>query len=408
MFRSHRETLIRPTIQRITALAVLVGCSFAVTQPAHADNVDDKRKRVEQVVSQLDALDDKISQTNEDYLSAVVKSDQLDKDIAALQVQVDAEAGRLGELVALLEKLAIDRYTTHGSGAENPLLTNQQTFAEDQQRQELTNVAINAGVVDTDNVQAAVDELTQRRTTLDSKKKEAAQLVSYLDGRNKQLEQMSKDYAAQRVKAEAELGAAIKQEEERRAQEQIAAANKRQQQIEARAAAQQQAAAAPAAAPARGGGASAPSAAPSAPSSPAAPQAPKPPKPEPAAEPTNYPAPAGNAGIAVNAARGQLGVPYRYASSSPGVAFDCSGLTAYAWSRAGVYLPHQSAQQYAATPHVPESAAQPGDLIFYYSPISHVGIYIGGGAMIHAPRTGDVVKVTGVNWSKTVGVSRPG
>jgi cell wall-associated NlpC family hydrolase len=120
------------------------------------------------------------------------------------------------------------------------------------------------------------------------------------------------------------------------------------------------------------------------------------------------PAPASTAGIAASAAQGQLGVPYKFAASSPGVAFDCSGLTKYAWGKAGVYLPHQSAAQYASTPHVPKDQAQPGDLIFYYSPIGHVALYLGGGMMIHAPATGDVVKIVAVNWGKVVGVSRPG
>ena len=114
------------------------------------------------------------------------------------------------------------------------------------------------------------------------------------------------------------------------------------------------------------------------------------------------------AGIAVNAAMGQLGVPYRFAAESPGVAFDCSGLTKYAWGQAGVYLPHQSAAQYASIPHISQSEIQPGDLIFYKTPIGHVAIYIGGGSMIHAPRTGDVVKVAAVNWAKVVGIGRPG
>ena len=133
---------------------------------------------------------------------------------------------------------------------------------------------------------------------------------------------------------------------------------------------------------------------------PAAPSAP-----EPAA---SVPSPASTAGIAVSAAQGQLGVPYKFARSEPGVAFDCSGLTKYAWGKAGVYLPHQSAAQFASTPHIPEDQVQPGDLIFYYAPIGHVAIYIGGGMMIHAPASGDVVKVSVVNWGKVVGVSRPG
>lgn len=101
-------------------------------------------------------------------------------------------------------------------------------------------------------------------------------------------------------------------------------------------------------------------------------------------------------------------MPYKYATSSPGVNFDCSGLTKYAWGRAGVSLPHQSRAQYASVPHVSKTEAQPGDLIFYYSPIGHVGIYLGGGQMIHAPQTGDVVKISTVNWGKVVGVGRPG
>ena len=116
----------------------------------------------------------------------------------------------------------------------------------------------------------------------------------------------------------------------------------------------------------------------------------------------------GLAGVAVSAAYGQLGVPYSYATSNPGSSFDCSGLTHYAWGQAGVYLPRNSRAQAAATPRVPPAAAQPGDLIFYYSPISHVGIYVGGGSYIHAPATGDVVKVSPVRWGKVVAVTRPG
>jgi cell wall-associated NlpC family hydrolase len=109
----------------------------------------------------------------------------------------------------------------------------------------------------------------------------------------------------------------------------------------------------------------------------------------------------------VAAALSQLGVPYQYATASPGVSFDCSGLTAWAWSQAGVSLPHQSRSQYAVLPHVSQGEAQPGDLVFYYNPIGHVGMYIGNGQMVHATHPGDVVKVAVVNWDKVVGIGRP-
>ena len=105
---------------------------------------------------------------------------------------------------------------------------------------------------------------------------------------------------------------------------------------------------------------------------------------------------------------GQQGVKYVYATSLPGVSFDCSGLTHYAWGQAGVYLPRNSRAQAAALPRVPAAAAQPGDLLFYYSPISHVGIYLGGGKLVHAPNSGSVVNVSNVSWNKVTAVGRPG
>ncbi|MET0578918.1 MAG: NlpC/P60 family protein, partial [Ilumatobacteraceae bacterium] len=114
------------------------------------------------------------------------------------------------------------------------------------------------------------------------------------------------------------------------------------------------------------------------------------------------------AGTAINAAMSQLGTAYRFAAAEPGVAFDCSGLTSWAWGQAGVGLPHQSRAQFASLPHVPIEAAQPGDLLFFYSPISHVSIYLGGGQQVHAPNSGTTVKVAPVNWGKVVGVGRPG
>jgi peptidoglycan DL-endopeptidase CwlO len=94
------------------------------------------------------------------------------------------------------------------------------------------------------------------------------------------------------------------------------------------------------------------------------------------------------ASAAIAAAESQIGVPYVWGTMNPGVSFDCSGLTAWAWGQAGVYLPHSSAMQAATTPDVARADLQPGDLVFFYSPISHVGLYIGGGFMIDASHSG--------------------
>jgi cell wall-associated NlpC family hydrolase len=116
--------------------------------------------------------------------------------------------------------------------------------------------------------------------------------------------------------------------------------------------------------------------------------------------------------IAISAAQPAEGTPYVWGSADPNVGFDCSGLTMWAWAQAGVYLPHSSASQYASLPHVPIGEMQPGDLLFFYSPISHVALYIGGGMMIHArhPGPGGQVQVGSVSGYGTpvVGVARPG
>ena len=114
-----------------------------------------------------------------------------------------------------------------------------------------------------------------------------------------------------------------------------------------------------------------------------------------------------NAQAAIDAAYSMIGVPYQYGGSSPESGFDCSGFTMWAWAHAGVSLPHSSAMQYAVLPHVAQSDLQPGDLVFFYSPIHHVGIYLGGGQMVDSPHTGTVVQVRSVEWSVYVGAARP-
>ena len=113
----------------------------------------------------------------------------------------------------------------------------------------------------------------------------------------------------------------------------------------------------------------------------------------------------GSAAAAVAYARAQVGKPYCYGGSGPGC-FDCSGLTMMAWAQAGVSLPHSSASQFNVGRRISASELQPGDLIFYYSPISHVSIYIGGGQRISATHTGDYVRVQSLG-SSIVGYARP-
>ena len=119
------------------------------------------------------------------------------------------------------------------------------------------------------------------------------------------------------------------------------------------------------------------------------------------------PAPNARAQAAVDAALSQVGKPYQWGASGPD-SYDCSGLTMWAWARAGVSLPHNSDAQYSATKRVPRPDLAPGDLLFYGNPIHHVAMYIGNGQMVEAPYTGSHVRVTSITRSDFVGAGRPG
>ena len=114
----------------------------------------------------------------------------------------------------------------------------------------------------------------------------------------------------------------------------------------------------------------------------------------------------GRAGRVAAFAFGQLGKPYRWGSAGPH-SYDCSGLTLAAWSAAGVHLPHNAARQYGSVAHVRRSDLRPGDLIFYYGRISHVGVYIGRGMMIHAPEYGENVRIAPIDSQPIHGFGRP-
>lgn len=126
---------------------------------------------------------------------------------------------------------------------------------------------------------------------------------------------------------------------------------------------------------------------------------------------SEVPAPNAQAEQAVLAATSMLGHAYEWGAVGP-ERFDCSGLTSWAYRQAGVAIPRTSRAQYAGLPAVPLDALAPGDLIFFATgpdpaTIHHVGMYLGAGRMVHAPRTGDVVKISAVWSTGVIGAVRP-
>ncbi|MFD3314969.1 NlpC/P60 family protein [Streptomyces sp. NPDC058694] len=112
------------------------------------------------------------------------------------------------------------------------------------------------------------------------------------------------------------------------------------------------------------------------------------------------------AGKALAFARAQVGKPYVWGASGPG-SYDCSGLTQAAWKAAGVTLPRTTWDQVKAGTTVSVNSAQPGDLVFFYDDISHVGIYVGDGMMIHAPKPGAYVREESIFYMPIHSVVRP-
>ncbi len=375
--------------------AVLAVPAFTPTV-ARAQTVDEQRQRVEDIVNELERLERRANDLAADYVEALDSKSLLDEEIVEAEARVAAKEAELAGLRDDLGEMAIRSFVGNGGSPLGPLFESTDDINDVLKRDELARVALSAGTVTTDELDAAVSDLEEEKAELDRKRDEAAQLAESLAASQEETERLTEDYKQARRDAEAKLGQLLIEEEERRARESAAAL-----------------AAQVAATPAGGGGGGGGNTGSgsggggtsggggsggggnSGGGGAAAPAAPA-------------PAVSSLSGIAVQAAMSQQGVPYKYATSSPGVSFDCSGLTKYAWGQAGVYLPHQSRAQYAAIPHVPRDQAQPGDLIFYYSPISHVGVYLGGGQLVHAPNTGSVVSVTSVNWGKVTGVGRPG
>ena len=367
--------LRRRVVTSILGLGLLAG-SVLVGSPVARAGVDDAERKVQQVLEDLENLGDQLGQLEEDYAGALDRQDELVIEIAASQARVDEMTAVLGDVAVVLQEIAVKRFTSGDSLALSPIFSNAATYSAAGQRSALSRLAINTGEGDMDDLQSVVDDLAAERAALGRKQEEATQLIATLEQKKIDLEELEAAYKTKYAQAEKDLGVAkLQAAEEARA---VAAAARSQR---TRTGGGGGGSTTPRGGGGGGGG---------------------------GGYTGTVPSVSGSAGIAVSAAYSQLGVAYRYAAELPGVAFDCSGLTKWSWGQAGVSLPHQSGRQFNVTAHVPQNQAQPGDLIFYYSPIGHVGIYVGGGQMIHAYTPGKPVSLSTVNWNKVVGIGRPG
>ena len=361
-FRGRAVAVVKPLGFTTILVAVSLLAPVAMRTVASADTVSSKRAQADALAAELNSLSVRASQAAETYDEAQLHLQQVNAELAAAQQQLGQTSSQLSSAETRVKNLAIQSYVQGGAASQLSLLI---PSSADQLAMRGTYVAAATGL-NTDAIdalRAAHLALGQRQTALSAAQARAKAAVAAAAAAQQAAAAADGQIRAAYARAQAALGLA-----------ELAAA------IQARATAEQAHVHAalstgtplvPVRRPSRGtrGAISTSLAAPTA----------------------VLPPPSSAAALAISNAEAELGKPYMYGGGGPD-AFDCSGLTAWAWGHAGHPLPHSSEAQYYDTTHVSVADLQPGDLVFYGLPPHHVGIYVGGGEMINALHSGTNVE----------------
>jgi cell wall-associated NlpC family hydrolase len=378
---------------RIAALLTVVIALAVPVGQASADSIQDKQRQASQLAARIEQLQQQAEILAEDYNQAVEDLSKAEEEVASAKARLTQQEGELSTLRSRMSQFALRSYVFADQSASVAALLDEAALSgQAAGRGGYTAVAMGANVDLTDSLNATLEDTSNQRANLEAKQQYLQQLTQTVAQKRTSVDDAAEAASAALSEVKGDLAELVAAEQQRKIAEAA-----RQQQDEIR----RQQAAASAARPAA---ASTPSARPNPGGGGAAAAPPRATVPEPPARAVPPPSP-GAAG-AVAAAMSQVGVGYRYASAIPGVAFDCSGLTSWAWGRAGVGLPRNSRAQFAALPKVPIDQLQPGDLVFSGNPIHHVGIYIGGGMQVHASDPTRGVLVSPIR--SLVGAARPG
>jgi len=382
---------------RVGAVAVALVTVAALTAPAGADPVGDKQREAQQIANRIEQLSNRADAMSEALNGTQLSLTAAQADVKASEDKLTGLNQKLDGMRSTLSAYALKAYVyADQTGGLVGLLSGTSLTEGAAQRAGYQTVALGANADMTDEVRAVIEDTQAEQAVLAAKKDKVARLADSYAAAKKQAEQALAQQQNLQVQVKGELATLVVQEQARRAAAAAAAAQAAAQQAVARANAPALSRATPTPA------AAAPVAAAPSPGA-AAPKLVS--KPVPAAPPIDIPPTSGGAGTAVRAALSQVGKGYRFAAAGPDY-YDCSGLTMWAWAQAGVSLPHYSKAQYEQLPHVPLSAIQPGDLVFFYGDIHHVGIYIGGGQMVDAANPALGVRVAGIGGA--IGAARPG
>jgi cell wall-associated NlpC family hydrolase len=361
--RHLRRPRLRPAAALFALLAVALAAGFA-PGAAQADRLSEARAQADQAEVELQSLNDQVAAAAEQYNAAQVQLDETNAKISENQKLLRASKSNLRVSRQELSQMLVDAYRQG-----NP---------------DLVAMLLNAG---------SIDQLVDQQRFVQRATSHAEQVVA--DVRTYARDVKRREEALQGERATREDVLAQRESEKASIEDALAARQRllnslsaEIQQILAQRLAAQRAADAQAAAAAGGILADAAAAASNQDLTLGGSVAGS-------ADVGTYiepPPSSSTGGAAASLALGQLGTPYVWGGGAPG-GFDCSGLIAWAYAQVGVSLPHHAASQYAMGTPVPLDALEPGDIVSFHGS-GHAGLYIGGGQYVHAPQTGDVVKVS--------------
>ncbi|MFJ3907203.1 C40 family peptidase [Streptomyces vinaceus] len=344
--RKPRQRPLHPLSRGTVRTAATLALAGAATATAfEGTSQADPQQTPSQVKAEVDRLYEEAEESAERYNGAKEKADEAQRALDALRDEAARKTDRLNTARRALGSLAAGQYRTGGLGPAMRLAL----AADPQEYLDQASFLTRTG-------DRSAAEVASVRRQLD----EVGQLKDRAAGRLADLRAREGELAGYKAAVEAKLDTAKRLLAKLTAEERAA--------YEA------------------GAGGTAPAGAPS-----AAPPA---------------PVDGSRAARAVAFAYGAIGKPYVWGATGPG-GFDCSGLTQAAWRSAGVSLPRTTYTQINAGQRVSRDQLAPGDLVFFYSGVTHVGLYIGNGQMIHAPRPGSTVRVAPIDSMPWAGASRP-
>ena len=351
------------------------------TAPAGASPVDDKKAEAARLARQLDEQGQRISVLDERFNQARLALDRVNAALATTRAGLAASNHKVATARAHLAQAAVNAYMHGGANAMIGRLTRSRGDDLVVRRQYLRVAAADDSQA-LDEMRAARQDQEAVQSQLESQQRAAQAATDRAAAARRAGSAAEAAEQALLDKTKGELATLVAAETARRAAESERAAK-----------AALDRAAKGAGSAAKGAGSAAKKAGDLVGS---------------AAKPLGLPPPVSKgAAAAVAAAEAQVGKPYVYGGSGPNV-FDCSGLMMFAWRAGGVSLSHSATAQYSETTRVPISAIQPGDILFFGSPIHHDAMYVGNGQMVEAPHTGLDVRYASINRSDLVGAGRPG